>query len=235
MSALLEVEGLGKRFQGLVANTDVDFSLARGEIRSIIGPNGAGKTTFISMISGHLAPTTGRIRYKGQDITRLPVVRRARLGIGRKFQTPSLFDNLSAYKNVELAILRAGAPRRRIAEVLERVRLVGEGRTPARYLSHGQRQWLEIALLLANAAELVLLDEPTAGMTAEETHATGALIRGLARELGLSTIVIEHDINFIRDLAAPVTVLHLGRVLTQGPFEAVAADPQVRDVYLGNA
>ena len=119
--------------------------------------------------------------------------------------------------------------------MLDRVRLGAEGRTPAKHLPHGQRQWLEIALLLANAAELVLLDEPTAGMTAEETHATGALIRELARELGLSTIVIEHDINFIRDLAAPVTVLHLGRVLTQGPFEAVAADPQVRDVYLGNA
>jgi urea transport system ATP-binding protein len=235
VSALLEVEGLGKRFQGLVANADIDFSLARGEIRSVIGPNGAGKTTFISMISGHLAPTTGRIRYKGQDITRLPVVRRARLGIGRKFQTPSLFDNLSARENVELAVLRARAPRRRIGEVLDRVRLGGEARTPAKHLPHGQRQWLEIALLLANAAELVLLDEPTAGMTAEETHATGALIRELARELGLSTIVIEHDINFIRDLAAPVTVLHLGRVLTQGPFEAVAADPQVRDVYLGNA
>ena len=235
MSALLEVEGLGKRFQGLVANADIDFSLARGEIRSVIGPNGAGKTTFISMISGHLAPTTGRIRYKGQDITRLPVVRRARLGIGRKFQTPSLFDNLSARENVELAVLRARAPRRRIGEVLDRVRLGAEARTPAKHLPHGQRQWLEIALLLANAAELVLLDEPTAGMTAEETHATGALIRELARELGLSTIVIEHDINFIRDLAAPVTVLHLGRVLTQGPFEAVAADPQVRDVYLGNA
>ncbi len=235
MSALLEVEGLGKRFQGLVANADIDFALARGEIRSIIGPNGAGKTTFISMISGHLAPTTGRIRYKAQDITRLSVVRRARLGIGRKFQTPSLFDNLTARENIELSVLRAGAPRRRIAEVLERVRLGAESRTPAKHLSHGQRQWLEIALLLANAAELVLLDEPTAGMTAEETHATGALIRELAGELGLSTIVIEHDINFIRDLAAPVTVLHLGRVLTQGSFEAVAADPQVRDVYLGNA
>ncbi len=235
MSALLEVEGLGKRFQGLVANADIDFELARGEIRSIIGPNGAGKTTFISMISGHLAPTTGRIRYKAQDITRLSVVRRARLGIGRKFQTPSLFDNLTARENIELAVLRAGAPHRRIGEVLARVRLGAESRTPAKHLSHGQRQWLEIALLLANAAELVLLDEPTAGMTAEETHATGALIRELAGELGLSTIVIEHDINFIRDLAAPVTVLHLGRVLTQGPFEAVAADPQVRDVYLGNA
>ena len=165
MSALLEVEGLGKRFQGLVANADIDFALARGEIRSIIGPNGAGKTTFISMISGHLAPTTGRIRYKAQDITRLSVVRRARLGIGRKFQTPSLFDNLTARENIELSVLRAGAPRRRIAEVLERVRLGAESRTPAKHLSHGQRQWLEIALLLANAAELVLLDEPTAGMT----------------------------------------------------------------------
>jgi ABC-type uncharacterized transport system ATPase subunit len=235
VSPLLEVEGLGKRFQGLVANADIDFVLARGEIRSIIGPNGAGKTTLISMISGHLAPTSGRIRYKAQDITRLPVVRRARLGIGRKFQTPSLFDNLSAHENVELAVLRAGAPRRRIVEVLERVRLAAETRTPAKHLSHGQRQWLEIALLLANAAELVLLDEPTAGMTADETHATGTLIRELAGELGLSTIVIEHDIRFIRELAAPVTVLHLGRVLTQGSFEAVAADPKVRDVYLGNA
>jgi ABC-type uncharacterized transport system ATPase subunit len=235
VSALLETVRLGKRFQGLVANADIDFSLAKGEIRSIIGPNGAGKTTFISMISGHLAPTTGRVRYKGHDITGLPVVRRARLGIARKFQTPSLFDNLTARENVELAILRARAPRGRIAEVLDLVRLGGEDGIPAKHLSHGQRQWLEIALLLANEAELVLLDEPTAGMTAEETHATGRLIRDLARDLHLSTIVIEHDISFIRDLAAPVTVLHLGRVLVEGPFEAVAADPLVRDVYLGNA
>jgi ABC-type uncharacterized transport system ATPase subunit len=233
MSVLLETQGLGKRFSGLVANADIDFRLERGEIRSVIGPNGAGKTTFISMISGHLAPSSGRIAYKGRDITRLPVVSRARLGIGRKFQTPSLFDNLTAYANVELATLRARAPRGRIGEVLALVRLEPEARTPARHLSHGQRQWLEIALLLANGAELVLLDEPTAGMTAGETHATGQLIRDLARSLHLSTIVIEHDINFVRDLAAPVTVLHLGRVLTEGPFEAVAEDPRVRDVYLG--
>ncbi len=133
------------------------------------------------MISGHLAPTTGRIRYKAQDITRLSVVRRARLGIGRKFQTPSLFDNSRRARMSSSAVLRAGTPRRRIAEVLERVRLDAESRTPAKHLSHGQRQWLEIALLLANAAELVLLDEPTAGMTAEETHATGALIRARGR------------------------------------------------------
>jgi ABC-type uncharacterized transport system ATPase subunit len=235
VTALLQTERLGKRFQGLVANADIDFRLEQGEIRSVIGPNGAGKTTFISMISGHLAPSTGRISYKGQDITRLPVVRRARLGIVRKFQTPSLFDNLTARENIELAVLRARAPRGRIAEVLDLVRLAPEAGRPAKHLSHGQRQWLEIALLLANDAELVLLDEPTAGMTVEETHATGHLIRDLAERLGLSTIVIEHDINFIRDLAAPVTVLHLGRVLTEGSFEAVAADPLVRDVYLGNA
>jgi ABC-type uncharacterized transport system ATPase subunit len=233
VSALLETRGLGKRFQGLVANADIDFRLGKGEIRSVIGPNGAGKTTFISMVSGHLGPSSGRIRYKGQDITALSVVRRARLGIARKFQTPSLFDNLTAFGNVELAVLRARRPRRRVDEVLELVRLGAEARTPAKHLSHGQRQWLEMALLLANDAELVLLDEPTAGMTAEETHATGRLIRDLAEGLHLSAIVIEHDINFVRDLAAPVTVLHLGRVLTEGPFEAVAENPQVRDVYLG--
>jgi ABC-type uncharacterized transport system ATPase subunit len=233
VSDLLETQGLGKRFQGLVANANIDFRLAKGEIRSVIGPNGAGKTTFISMISGHLSPSSGHIRYKGLDITTLSVVRRARLGIARKFQTPSLFDNLTAFENVELAVLRARRPRWRIGEVLDLVRLGHEARSPAKHLSHGQRQWLEIALLLANDAELVLLDEPTAGMTAEETHATGRLIRDLAESLHLSTVVIEHDINFIRDLAAPVTVLHLGRILTEGPFEAVAENPQVRDVYLG--
>ena len=226
VSALLEVEGLGKRFQGLVANADIDFSLARGEIRSVIGPNGAGKTTFISMISGHLAPTTGRIRYKGQDITRLPVVRRARLGIGRKFQTPSLFDNLSAPRERRArrparAEHRAGASARcwtASAWVPRPARRPSTSRTAS---GSGSRS----RCCSPTRAELVLLDEPTAGMTAEETHATGALIRELARELGLSTIVIEHDINFIRDLAAPVTVLHLGRVLTEGPFEAVADGP----------
>ncbi|MEK0083537.1 ATP-binding cassette domain-containing protein [Benzoatithermus flavus] len=238
MSPILAVQGLGKRFQGLVANTDIAFTLQPGEIRSIIGPNGAGKTTFISLISGHLTPTTGRILYKGSDVTGLSVARRAQLGIARKFQTPSLFDSLSAYENIELAVLRSRPRSRghaaRIGEVLELVRLADQRHAVAKHLSHGQRQWLEIGLLLANNAELLLLDEPTAGMTAEETHATGILVRSLAREFGLSAIIIEHDINFIRDLDAPVTVLHLGRVLVEGSFAAVAADPRVRDVYLGN-
>ena len=237
MAALLRVEGLTKRFRGLVAAQDIQFSLDRGQIRAVIGPNGAGKTTFISMISGHVEPSAGYIFYEERDITRLSVMHRARIGIARKFQTPTLFDNLTARQNIELAILATDLPRRerakRTREVLEIVRLWDEADVPAVHLSHGQRQWLEIGLLLAVRAKVLLLDEPTAGMTAEETAATGELIQRLAGEFDLSAIIIEHDINFIRDLRAPVTVLHLGRVLTEGSFEQVAANPDVREVYLG--
>jgi urea ABC transporter ATP-binding protein UrtD len=238
MTALLRTEGLTKHFRGLVANDRIDFSLQPGEVRSIIGPNGAGKTTFLSMISGHLPPTSGQIWYRDREITGLSVVHRARIGIGRKFQTPTLFENLSAYENVELAILRTEYPpderEARVDAVLGTVRLTENRDTPAQFLSHGQRQWLEIALLLASDAELLLLDEPTAGMTVEETAATAELINRLARERKLSIIIIEHDINFIRDLAARVTVLHLGRILTEGSFDEVAADQRVREVYLGS-
>jgi len=238
MSTLLETRGLTKQFRGLVANEDVDFQLEAGSVRSVIGPNGAGKTTFLSMISGHLPPTQGSIHYQGADITGLSVVQRARLGIARKFQTPTVFDNLSAYQNVELAVLATDVPRGerhgRIMAVLERVRLAEFHDRPARVLSHGQRQWLEIGLLIGSEARLLLLDEPTAGMTAEETAATGRLVQELADELKLAAIIIEHDINFIRDLQAPVTVLHLGKVLVEGDFATVSADPRVREVYLGS-
>jgi ABC-type uncharacterized transport system ATPase subunit len=237
MTTILETRGLSKRFRGLHANTDIDFRLGAGEVRCIIGPNGAGKTTFISMISGHLAPSAGSVLFRGRDVTRLPVLRRARLGIGRKFQTPSVFGGLSTVENVELAVLATGCPRharaRRIAEVLDVVRLREEAGTRVDHLSHGQRQWLEIGLLLAVEATLLLLDEPTAGMTGEETQATADLVNQLSRERGLSTIIIEHDINFIRELAAPVTVLHLGRVLREGSYAEIAADRLVRDIYLG--
>ena len=236
---LLRVDGLTKRFRGLVAAEDIRFSLNRGQIRAVIGPNGAGKTTFISMISGHVTPSGGQIFYQEKDITRLPVMHRARIGIARKFQTPTLFDNLTARQNIELANLAAGVPKRerngRIRDVLHIVRLLEEADVPAVHLSHGQRQWLEIGLLIAVRATVLLLDEPTAGMTAEETAATGELIQRLAREFDLSAIIIEHDINFIRDLGAPVTVLHLGRVLIEGSFEEVAANADVREVYLGGA
>jgi urea ABC transporter ATP-binding protein UrtD len=236
---VLRTEGLTKRFRGLVANDNVDFALEAGEVRCVIGPNGAGKTTFISMISGHLTPTAGRIWFKGREITELSVARRARLGIARKFQTPSVFDRLTVYNNLELAALgkpvSAGERVAHIKEVLEITRLRELQNVVASALSHGQRQWLEVGMLLANRAELLLLDEPTAGMTAEETSATGELIRMLAGSHNLSLIIIEHDINFIRDLKAPVTVLHLGRVLVHGSFDEVAENERVRNVYLGHA
>ncbi len=237
IAEILKTDGLTKRFRGLLANDAIDFALAPGEIRCIIGPNGAGKTTFISMISGHLAPTAGRIWFKGHDISGVPVVRRAKMGIARKFQTPSVFDRLTTFHNLELAAL--GKPmtsserRARIDEVLALTRLAELQDVLASSLSHGQRQWLEVGMLLANRAELLLLDEPAAGMTAEETHATGELIRTLAGKHNLSVIIIEHDIGFIRDLEAPVTVLHLGKVLASGSFEEVSANETVRQVYLG--
>ena len=238
MASLLVTEGLTKHFAGLVANEAIDFDLETGSIRCVIGPNGAGKTTFISMISGHQRPTAGRILYKGDDITALSVIKRARIGIARKFQTPTVFDNLTVYENVELAVLGARCPRAlreaRILEVLELIRLTEQRNQPVRILSHGQRQWLEVGLLIGIEAELLLLDEPTAGMTAEETASTARLVRRLAEDLGHSVIIIEHDINFIRDLKAPVTVLHMGRVLLEGSFETVAANEQVREVYLGH-
>jgi urea ABC transporter ATP-binding protein UrtD len=239
MAALLSTSGLTKHFRGLVAAEDLSFTLAKGEVRCVIGPNGAGKTTFISMISGHVEPTAGKIWFKEHDITRLSVMRRAQIGIGRKFQTPSVFEGLSAFANLELAMLRRSHSRaerlRTIDGILDTIRLREQHATPAQFLSHGQRQWLEIGLLLANEVELLLLDEPTAGMTAEETAATGQLVHHLAADRSLSVIIIEHDINFIRELKAPITVLHLGRLLREGTFDDIADDAQVREVYLGTA
>lgn len=238
MSEVLRVEGLTKKFRGITANEDVSFSMEAGSVRSIIGPNGAGKTTFLSMLSGHHLPTSGSIHYEGEDITRMSVVKRARRGLLRKFQTPAVFDELSVWENIELAVLArqaAGATANtRIGEVLETIRLTDQPDAPARFLSHGQRQWLEIGILLGAGARLMLLDEPTAGMTSGETAATVDLIRQLADDHQRSIIVIEHDIDFIRDLKAPVMVLNLGRILTEGYFEDVSRDPRVRDVYLGH-
>jgi urea ABC transporter ATP-binding protein UrtD len=236
---VLRTEGLTKRFRGLVANENIDFALDAGEVRCLIGPNGAGKTTFISMVSGHLKPTAGRIWFKGNDVTRLSVVRRAKMGIGRKFQTPSVFERLTVLENLQLAALgKSVSAVERSAhaeEVLEVTRLRQLQHVVASRLSHGERQWLEVGMLLTNRAELLLLDEPTAGMTAEETAATADLIRTLAGTHNLSIIIIEHDINFIRGLRSPVTVLHLGRVLLSGSFQAVSDNKQVRNVYLGQA
>ena len=239
MVDLLRTQNLTKSFRGLVANRDITFAIRAGELRCIIGPNGAGKTTLVSMISGHQSPDSGCIEFEGRDITGLPVHRVVRMGIARKFQTPTVFDNLTTYENMELAVLAGRRPasqrRAKVDQTLAQVRLSDFARHGVGTLSHGQRQWLEIGMLLACDAKLLLLDEPTAGMTAEETHATGELVRTLVDDLNLSAIIIEHDINFIRDLRAPVTVLHLGSILLDGSFEEIEQDEQVRAVYLGNA
>ena len=239
MSEFLTARGLTKRFRGLTANEDVDFDLGEGEVQCLIGPNGAGKTTFLSMLSGHQSPSAGKITFQGQDITGLSVAARARAGIARKFQTPTVFDGLSAEENIDLAALRghddAAARRASVKEILGLIGLADERQTLAKHLSHGQRQWLEIGLLLGISAKVLLLDEPTAGMTTQETAATGRLILNLSHERNLSVVVIEHDIHFIRELEAPVTVLHLGRVLKRGGFAEIAEDAQVREVYLGTS
>ncbi|MFN8683825.1 ATP-binding cassette domain-containing protein [Paracoccus sp. P2] len=239
MTTLLHARGLTKRFKGLVANEDVDFDLEEGQVQCLIGPNGAGKTTFLSMLSGHLIPTAGTITFAGQDVTGLSVAERARRGIARKFQTPTVFDGLSTQDNIELAVLRrrldAEVARQDIGDILRTIGLWDLREARASVLSHGQRQWLEIGLLIGIGAKVMLLDEPAAGMTNQETMETGKLIKRLAQERGLSIVVIEHDIGFIRGLDVPTTVLHLGRVIMRGSFAEVAADETVREVYLGTS
>jgi len=239
MSSLLRTEKLTKRFKGLLANDDINMEIFDGDIRCIIGPNGAGKTTLISMISGHIKPTLGNVFFQNKLINNLSLVNRSCLGIGRKFQTPTVFDNLNVERNIELSILRHNLSQKKIFkkidETLEIVRLHEHRNILANALSHGQRQWLEIGLLIGNNAKLLLLDEPTAGMTSEETIATTKLINQLADEKNLSAIVIEHDINFVRELGAKITVLHLGKVFTEGTYEQIEKNKKVREIYLGKA
>ena len=239
MSSLLRTEKLTKRFKGLLANDDINMEIFDGDVRCIIGPNGAGKTTLISMISGHIKPTIGNIFFQNKSINNLSLVNRSCLGIGRKFQTPTVFDNLNVERNIELSILRHNLSKKKLSinidETLEIVRLHKHRNILANALSHGQRQWLEIGLLIGNNAKLLLLDEPTAGMTSEETIATTKLINQLADEKNLSAIVIEHDINFVRELGAKITVLHLGKVFTEGTYEQIEKNKNVREIYLGKA
>ena len=239
MSSLLRTEKLTKRFKGLLANDDINMEIFDGDVRCIIGPNGAGKTTLISMISGHIKPTLGNVFFQNKLINNLSLVNRSCLGIGRKFQTPTVFDNLNVERNIELSILRHNLSKKKlfkkIDETLDIVRLHEHRNILANALSHGQRQWLEIGLLIGNNAKLLLLDEPTAGMTSEETIATTKLINQLADEKNLSAIVIEHDINFVRELGAKITVLHLGKVFTEGTYEQIEKNKNVREIYLGKA
>ncbi len=238
-SRAISTRALAKRFGGVVATNGVDLSIARGEIRCIIGPNGAGKSTLFALLGGIHAPDAGRILLGDQDVTRLPAFRRARLGLGLTFQTNRAYHELTIAQNLEIARRSAtAAPEseamRRYSHALGLFELDRMGALPARELPHHQLQWLEIAMVLAGGPEIVLLDEPTAGMSPEETMQTAGVLRQL-NSMGLTIVVVEHDITFVREVAQYVTVLHQGRIFAEGSVAEITTHEDVRNIYLGRA
>ncbi len=241
---ILRVENLTIDFSGFKAITNLNFSMKEGELRVVIGPNGAGKTTLCDAITGKVKPTSGKIYFHDEEISHLPEYKVARKGIGRKFQTPRVFLNLTVYENVELAYnptkdviktlfaKRTSAERERIIHVLEVCGLEDATHRLAGILSHGQKQWLEIAMMVAQDPDLLLLDECVAGMTDKETEATGELIEELSKSHAI--LVIEHDMVFVKQIAKVVTVLHQGQLLCEGSFDQVQQDSRVIEVYLGS-
>jgi urea transport system ATP-binding protein len=259
--AILAVRGLRVVFDGFVAIDGIDFTVRRGELRFLIGPNGAGKTTLVDVITGLTKPTAGSVHFAGNQVVGQREVRYrglstgimrmvsarehriVRLGIGRTFQTATVFEELTVCENIDLAAsFRMSLPAlfrrrvgvsKRVAEVLETTQLADLADRPAGILSHGQRQWLEIGMLIAQDPRLLLLDEPVAGMTREERERTGTLLQQIARDH--TVVVIEHDMEFLRRFASVVTVLHEGKVLTEGTVAQIQADPKVQEVYLGRS
>ncbi len=243
-SSLLYLDGVNVSFDGFRALNDLSLMLAPGEMRAVIGPNGAGKTTMMDVITGKTRPDSGQVVFGADtDLTRLDEPAIAALGIGRKFQKPTVFEPLSVWDNLLLALsgdrgprfaLRAretARERARIEGILATIRLGHERDRRAADLSHGQKQWLEIGMLLAQEPLLLLVDEPVAGMTDAETEQTAALLREINRTR--SVVVVEHDMAFVRALGVKVTVLHEGSVLSEGSIDHVSADQRVIDVYLG--
>ena len=246
MSAALVVAGVSRSFGGLTAVHAVDLSLEPGERHAIIGPNGAGKTTLFNLIAGELAPSAGRIVVFGQDVTRLPPERRAALGLARTFQINTLFPNLTVTENVLLAVqgttptkLRLHRPiesyrhlYERAAHLLDSVGLAGKGSEMVRTLSHGEQRQLEIALAIGGTPRILLLDEPTAGLSPSESQRLVRLLKRL--ETSLTLLVIEHDMDVVFEIAERITVLHDGKVIADGDRDQVKASPLVAEIYFGS-
>ena len=231
---LLQTRDLSMRFGGVQAVRDVNFTLAEGELRCLIGPNGAGKSTFFKMLTGQLQPSQGQVLFRGHDISRAHAHQIARLGIGIKTQVPSVFDGLSVRENIWFAASRIHSGARADAvvdEMLERIGLTGVAKRLVGQLAHGQRQWVELGIVLSADPKLILLDEPAAGMTHEEVYKTAELVREINRTKAL--IVVEHDMQFIRMIAKGVTVFNQGSVLVEDAVENILRNPLVRDIYLG--
>jgi urea transport system ATP-binding protein len=241
--SILATENLTMDFDGFKAIDNLNFSMAPGELRVVIGPNGAGKTTFLDLITGKIKPTAGQVLFKGKNIRRYSEAQISCMGIGRKFQTPRVYLNLTARENLELAANQtkgvlgtlfgkmSGPERDRVWILLETIGLAVKADRKADLLSHGEKQRLEIGMLVAQSPELLLVDEPVAGLTDEETENVGNLLVTLAESHAI--LVIEHDMEFVRQIARKVTVLHQGTVLCEGTIDEVQNDPRVIEVYLG--
>jgi urea transport system ATP-binding protein len=245
--SIIYLEDVTVEYEGFKALNALNFFMDYRELRVVIGPNGAGKTTLLDVITGKVQPSAGRVIFgKNTDLAGRRENEIASLGIGRKFQTPSIFANLTVRENLELALARASKgvlatlrarldrdQRARVDAALEAIGLEAEAGRRAGGLSHGQKQWLEIGMVIVQDAELLLVDEPVAGMTDEETEKTGRLLQDVAQERAV--LVIEHDMEFVRRIARTVTVLHEGSVLCEGPVDQVQRDERVLEVYLGRS
>jgi urea transport system ATP-binding protein len=243
VTAILEVDKIAVSFDGFRALDNLTLTLEAGELRCVVGPNGAGKTTLMDVITGKTRPDSGSVRFDGREITRLPENEIVRRGIGRKFQRPTVFPGHTVFENLELTVSGsknvfhklfsrlAPAERRAIDNALDLIGLASHAHRLAGLLSHGQKQWLEIGMLLVQEPKLLLVDEPVAGMSQSEIEKTSDILASLAGRH--TVVVVEHDMDFVRSIADKVTVLHEGRVLAEGSMSEVQADPRVMEVYLG--
>jgi urea transport system ATP-binding protein len=240
---ILSVSDLTVSFDGFKAVDNLNLFVEKDELRCVIGPNGAGKTTLLDMICGKTKPSAGSIKFKGQELTKANEHKITRAGVGRKFQTPSVYEDLTVWENLELSYPKqrgifgslffksTDEIKRRVEQVAQDMYLKDDIDTKAGTLSHGQKQWLEIGMLLMQEPELLLLDEPVAGMSARERDLTAELLNRISK--GRSIILIEHDMEFVRKIAHRVTVLHQGKVLSEGSMDQVQNDPKVIETYLG--